>query len=61
MFLFVAETFLLAPTTTGFRLLLTLIILPLLRVAVLGLVTEPVAVATLRLAEEPTIIGLVVL
>ena len=60
MFLFVAEPFLLAPTTTGFHLSLTFIIPHLLRVAVVGPVTESVAIATLRLAEEPTIVSLVV-
>ena len=60
MFLFVAEPFLLACTTTGFHLPLTFIIPRLLRVAVVSLVTEPAAIATFCLAEEPTIVSLVV-
>src|SRR5271168_5098398 len=59
--LLVAEPFLFISTPTGFSLPLTFIVPHLLRVAVLGLVTESFADAALGLAKEPTIFSLVVL
>src|SRR5271168_3245203 len=58
--LLVAEPFLFTSTPTSFSLPLTFIVPHLLRVAVLGLVTKSFADAAFGLAEEPTIISLVV-